>query len=153
MPRNISCNKCELCKGVKNVCIWGEGPVPCDIMIVGRDPGENEDVLGRPFVGPAGKMLDQLLVHGNIDRSKVYITNITKCRPPGNRQPTPDEKNVCQNYLLEEILAVNPKVIVTLGGDALEAITGLDKVMKIAGTTINIKKETFGKPEVFQRCV
>ena len=141
--RNSNCTDCGLCKGVNTVCLYGEGPESADIMFIGRDPGENEDLLGRPFVGRAGVLLDELMVHGGIDRSKVYVTNIVKCRPPGNRQPTDEEKAACLQYLKMEIGAVNPKMIVVLGADALKTLTGLDKIMKHAGTVIDIDKEDF----------
>ena len=86
--RNSNCNLCGLCKGANTVCLWGEGPTPCDIMIIGRDPGEQEDNVGRPFVGRSGQLLDELLQAAGLKRENVYISNICKCRPPGNRPHT-----------------------------------------------------------------
>jgi len=142
--RNPACNLCDLCKGVNTVCLWGEGPTPCDIMVIGRDPGADEDREGRPFVGGSGRLLNELLQVAGLPRENIYISNICKCRPPGNRPHTPKERNACRIYLDQEIAAVQPKVIITLGGDALEAITGQTQMMKFAGQVINFKSESTG---------
>lgn len=142
--RNPNCNLCGLCKGVNTICLWGEGPTPCDIMIIGRDPGEQEDKEGRPFVGRSGLLLNELFQVAGLKRENVYISNICKCRPPGNRPHTLEERSACRVYLDQEIAAVQPKVIITLGGDALEAITGQTQMMKLAGKVINFKNEDTG---------
>ena len=140
MPRNINCTNCSLYQNCRTICLWGTGPTPCDIMIVGRDPGEQEDQQGIPFVGRSGGLLNEWLKIAGLERNNVYISNIVKCRPPLNRTPTDPEKTACFPYLEEEIRAVNPKIIVTLGSDALEALTGLGQIMKVAGTLIDSEK-------------
>lgn len=139
--RNPNCNLCGLCNGVNTICLWGEGYPPCDVMVIGRDPGEEEDKIGRPFVGRSGKLLEELLQAAGLKREDVFISNICKCRPPGNRPHTSEERTACRVYLDQEIAAVQPKVIIVLGGDALEAITGQTQVMKLAGQTINFKND------------
>jgi len=139
--RNPNCNLCGLCNGVNTVCLWGEGPTPCDVMVIGRDPGEEEDKEGRPFVGRSGKLLKELLQAAGLKREDVFISNLVKCRPPGNRPHTSEERAACRVYLDQEIAAVQPKVIIVLGGDALEAITGQTQVMKLAGQAINFKND------------
>ena len=142
--RNPNCNLCGLCSSVNTVCLWGEGPTHCDVMIIGRDPGEQEDKEGRPFVGRSGQLLNELLQAAGLKREDVYISNVCKCRPPGNRPHTLTERNACRVYLDQEIATVQPKIIITLGGDALEAITGQTQMMKLAGQTINFKHEDTG---------
>lgn len=142
--RNPNCNLCGLCKGVNTICLWGEGPTPCDVMIIGRDPGEQEDKVGRPFVGRSGQLLNELLQAAGLKREEVYISNVCKCRPPGNRPHTLGERSACRIYLDQEITAVQPKVIITLGGDALEALTGQTQMMKLAGKVFNVKNKNTG---------
>ncbi len=136
MPRNSNCANCNLCQSVKTVCVWGEGPQNADVMFIGRDPGATEDEQGRPFVGAAGQILNELIEIAGLKRENVYISNIVKCRPPNNRPPTDDEKKACRTYLNEEIQKINPKIIVCLGGDSFEAITGYTGIMGYAGTYI-----------------
>ncbi len=140
--RNPNCTLCGLCNNINTICLWGEGPTPCDIMVIGRDPGAEEDNEGRPFVGRSGQVLNELLQAAGIKRENVYISNLVKCRPPGNRPHTLEERTACRVYLDQEIAAVQPKAIITLGGDALEAITGQTQMMKLAGQVINFKNET-----------
>ena len=109
-----SCDRCELCKGRHNM-VFGVGNPEAEIMLVGEGPGEQEDLQGIPFVGPAGKLLDDMLEMIDLDRSKVYIANIVKCRPPGNRDPKDTEQAACMQWLERQILLVNPKIIVCLG--------------------------------------
>jgi DNA polymerase len=107
-------------------------------MIIGEAPGQNEDETGRPFVGKAGQLLDKILESVKLDRKKdVYITNINKCRPPGNRVPTADEVAACKPYLLEQIRLIDPKIILMTGATAVKGLTG-DKrgITKIRGTWI-----------------
>ncbi len=113
-------------------------------MIIGRDPGEQEDKAGRPFIGRSGQLLNELLQAAGLNRENVYISNVCKCRPPENRPHTLRERKACQIYLDQEIAAVQPKVIITLGGDALEAITGQTQMMKLAGQVLNFKNENTG---------
>jgi len=109
---------CELCRlsQSRTQAVPGEGPAQADIMFIGEGPGFHEDRQGRPFVGAAGKFLEELLTSIGLDRTQVYITNLVKCRPPGNRDPKEDELEACtSSYLERQIEAINPKVIVTLG--------------------------------------
>ena len=142
--RNSNCNRCTLCNGVNTICLWGKGPTPCDIMIIGRDPGEQEDRSGYPFVGESGQLLDTLLHAAGLTRENVYITNLVHCRPPKNRPHTLEERNACRIYLDQEIASVQPKIIITLGGDVLEAFTGQTQMMKFAGKTFNITNKNTG---------
>ncbi len=108
------CTRCDLHKTRKHA-VPGEGPAQAEILFIGEGPGFYENEQGRPFVGAAGKFLDELLAKIGMDRSKVFITNVVKCRPPGNRDPQMDELKACQVYLERQIAAIDPKVIVTLG--------------------------------------
>ena len=114
LEKCLSCDRCELCKGRHNM-VFGDGNRDADIMFIGEGPGEQEDLQGIPFVGPAGKLLDDMLEMIDLDRSKVYIANIVKCRPPGNRDPKDTEQAACMQWLERQILLVNPKIIVCLG--------------------------------------
>ncbi len=108
------CTRCILHKSrVKSVP--GEGPEDAELMFIGEAPGFHENQQGRPFVGAAGKFLEELLASINMTREQVYICNVVKCRPPGNRDPRPDEIEACRPYLDRQIELVKPKVIVTLG--------------------------------------
>ncbi len=108
------CTRCELHRSRKHA-VPGDGPATAEIMFIGEGPGFYENEQGRPFVGAAGKFLDELLAKIGLDRSKVFITNVVKCRPPGNRDPQPEELEACRGYLERQIAAINPQVIVTLG--------------------------------------
>lgn len=108
------CAKCALHQS-RNKAVAGEGPEDAEIMFIGEGPGFHENEQGRPFVGAAGKFLDQLLAQANLTRESVFITNVVKCRPPGNRDPLPEELDACGEYLDAQIAAVNPSMIVTLG--------------------------------------
>ena len=109
-----SCTACELHKTRTN-CVFGTGDINADVLFVGEAPGDNEDKTGTPFVGRAGKLLDQYLYAVDIPREKVYIANILKCRPPKNRDPLPEEEAACIEYLRRQVKLINPKVIVCLG--------------------------------------
>jgi len=102
-------------------------------MFIGEGPGFHEDTQGRPFVGPAGQFLVELLASINLKRSDVFITNVVKCRPPGNRDPLPAEINACNDYLERQIAAINPQVIVTLGRHSMEKFFGGEKISSIHG--------------------
>jgi uracil-DNA glycosylase len=108
------CQRCGLCHGRK-LAVPGEGPAPAELMFIGEGPGFHENEQGRPFVGPAGHFLEQLLASIQLTRAEVYITNVVKCRPPGNRDPMPEEMAACKDFLDDQIAAVNPRLIVTLG--------------------------------------
>jgi uracil-DNA glycosylase family 4 len=108
------CTDCKLHHSRKNA-VPGEGPPDADLMFIGEGPGFHENEQGRPFVGAAGKFLEELLVSIDLTREQVFICNVVKCRPPGNRDPQEEEIEACSKYLDRQIRAVNPKVIVTLG--------------------------------------
>ena len=116
-----SCKKCPLYKHRTNP-VPGEGPSDARIMLIGEAPGYNEDKQGKPFVGRAGKLLGEMLKIIGLDRSKVFITNVVKCRPPGNRTPTKDEIKACSPFLDRQIDIIKPKVIISLGNVASEYI-------------------------------
>jgi len=102
-------------------------------MFIGEGPGYHEDKQGRPFVGPAGQFLDELLASINLKRSDVFITNVVKCRPPNNRDPLPAEIEACNDYLMRQIAAIKPKVIVTLGRHSMAQFFGSEKISAIHG--------------------
>lgn len=108
------CQKCALYHSRKNA-VPGEGPVNSEIMFIGEGPGFHENEQGRPFVGAAGNFLNELLAEAGLKRSEVWIGNVVKCRPPGNRDPLPEELAACNEYLDRQITAINPKIIITLG--------------------------------------
>lgn len=109
-----ACTACKLHLSRKQA-VPGEGPAKADYMFIGEGPGFHENEQGRPFVGAAGKFLEELLASIGLRREQVFICNVVKCRPPGNRDPLPDEISACSGYLERQILAVQPKAIVTLG--------------------------------------
>jgi len=108
------CQDCELGKHRTKV-VPGEGPEKTSILFIGEAPGWHEDQQGRPFVGPAGKYLEELLASINLRREQVYIANVIKCRPPGNRDPLPGEIQSCSKWLTRQIELIHPKIIITLG--------------------------------------
>ena len=116
-----TCTKCRLCES-RTHAVPGEGPEDAGVMFIGEGPGAREDEQARPFVGPAGQLLNQLLLQAGLRRPEVFITNIVKCRPPGNRDPMPDEVEACHEYLVGQIASINPAVICTLGRPALQTL-------------------------------
>ena len=112
------CTDCSLSEG-RTLAVPGEGPEQADLMFIGEGPGYHEDQQGRPFVGPAGQFLEQLLASIGMSRDQVFIANMIKCRPPNNRDPLPGEVTACSKYLDRQIQLVAPKVIVTLGRHSL----------------------------------
>ncbi len=102
----------------------GEGPATAAVLLIGEAPGKDEDLSGRPFVGRAGRILERALEAAGMSRDSIFITNVVKCRPPGNRKPQSSEMEACRPYLLAEIGAVQPQVIVTLGSTALRGLMG-----------------------------
>jgi len=121
----LACERCALAKTRKSV-VFGEGNPKADIVFVGEAPGEEEDNQGRPFVGRAGKLLDQLIERIGIKRSDVFICNVLKCRPPGNRDPEPDEAAACKEYLLAQLDIIRPRIICTLGRHAYNPLLETD---------------------------
>jgi DNA polymerase len=129
------CKKCSLCKTRKNI-VLGEGSKTSKILFLGEAPGRQEDLQAKPFVGSAGKFLNEILREAGLKRENIYITNIVKCRPPGNRAPRNDEIKACAPYLEEQIKELKPKIIVLLGNSAARAL--LDKTIQLTkahGTT------------------
>lgn len=110
----LECNKCSLCETRKNV-VFGGGNEHAEVMLIGEGPGEQEDKTGIPFVGRAGELLDTMLKIIDLDRDKIYIANIVKCRPPRNRDPLAMEKEACLPWLREQTRLINPKIIICLG--------------------------------------
>jgi DNA polymerase len=134
------CTKCELYKG-RTHAVPGEGPTHAEIMLVGEGPGATEDKQGRPFVGASGRFLNELLAQAGVTREDVWITNVVKCRPPGNRDPQLDEIETCtSNYLENQIKIVNPSIIVTLGRHSLSRFIQNAKITQIHGQMQKIGK-------------
>ena len=117
------CTKCRLAEGRTQV-VFGVGDSDADLMFVGEAPGFHEDQQGKPFVGQAGKLLDRLLAGIGLERDQVYIANVLKCRPPGNRDPQPDEIEACEGHLFRQIALIEPKVVATLGNFATKLLSG-----------------------------
>jgi DNA polymerase len=122
------CTLCRLCEQRRTV-VFGEGDPKAGVMFVGEGPGAEEDRTGRPFVGQAGKLLDRMIFALGFEREEVYIANVVKCRPPGNRDPREDEVAACAAYLDRQIDLIKPKVIVALGKPASRRLTGTNKPM------------------------
>ena len=132
------CTRCELHFSRKNA-VPGEGPADAGIMFIGEGPGFHENEQGRPFVGAAGKFLDELLADIDMKRSEVFITNVVKCRPPQNRDPLPDELSACSDYLDRQIQSINPKVIVTLGRYSMARFLPNAKISEVHGQAMQVK--------------
>jgi DNA polymerase len=118
-----TCTRCRLSQGRTQV-VYGVGDPDADLMFIGEGPGYHEDRLGEPFVGAAGQLLNRMLAEIEIPRERVYINNVVMCRPPGNRDPFPDETDACKPWLDERIALIDPVVIVTLGNWATRYILG-----------------------------
>lgn len=130
----LNCAKCPLSE-TRNSVVFGVGNPNSKIMFIGEGPGEQEDLKGEPFVGPAGLLLDDMLSIIDLDRSKVYIANIVKCRPPRNRDPLDEEQLACSEYLQNQIALVKPKIIVCLGRIAATRLIRPDfRITKEHGT-------------------
>ena len=127
------CTRCELHRS-RTKAVPGEGPTHAELMLIGEGPGATEDKQGRPFVGASGRFLDQLLEQAGVTRADVWITNVVKCRPPGNRDPLTDEVETCtSNYLQHQIEIVNPSIIVTLGRHSMGLFFKGAKITQIHG--------------------
>ena len=126
------CKKCELSFSRKHA-VPGEGPANAEIMFIGEGPGFHENEQGRPFVGQAGKFLDELLEKSGFKRQDVFITNVVKCRPPGNRDPQENELSACAEYLEQQIAAINPLVVITLGRFSMARYFNDAKISHIHG--------------------
>jgi uracil-DNA glycosylase len=119
----IACTRCRLA-ATRTQVVFGSGDPAADLMFVGEAPGFHEDQQGVPFVGQAGKLLDKLLAGIGLTRADVFVCNVLKCRPPGNRDPVPDEKEACEPYLFRQVELIRPKVIATLGNHATKQLSG-----------------------------
>ncbi|HKC21190.1 MAG TPA: uracil-DNA glycosylase, partial [Gaiellaceae bacterium] len=117
------CTRCALA-GARTQVVFGSGDPNADLMFVGEAPGFHEDKQGVPFVGAAGKLLDQLLAGIGLTRPDVYVANVLKCRPPGNRDPMPDEIEACESHLWKQIELIRPRVVATLGNFATKLLSG-----------------------------
>lgn len=121
----LACTACRLSE-TRHSVVFGVGDPGARLMLVGEAPGKNEDLQGEPFVGAAGRLLDELLGGIEMSRDEVYIANVLKCRPPGNRDPQPDEIDACKGYLREQIRMISPRVVVTLGNFATKLLVPTD---------------------------
>lgn len=130
--RIATCTDCGLCQ-TRTQAVPGEGPFDAEVMFVGEGPGFHEDQQARPFVGPAGRLLEELLATAGLRRSDVYITNVVKCRPPNNRDPLPMEIDACRAHLEQQIRLIEPKLIVTLGRYSLAWFFPRDSISKVHG--------------------
>jgi uracil-DNA glycosylase len=139
-----TCSDCALRAGCKNV-VPGEGSAEAEIMFIGEGPGQKEDELGRPFVGAAGKFLDEMLGVIGHKREDVYIANVVKCRPPNNRDPLPEEVAMCWPWLLEQIKIIQPKLIVTLGRHSMERFLPGYKISEVHGKAMRREIDGIGK--------
>lgn len=128
----LACSQCVL-RGTCRTVVPGEGSAEAEIMFIGEGPGQKEDELGRPFVGAAGKFLDEMLGIINLKRGEVFIGNVVKCRPPGNRDPLPEEAEACWPWLVKQIKIIDPKLIVLLGRHSMERFLPGQKISQIHG--------------------
>jgi uracil-DNA glycosylase family 4 len=139
VARQVSvCQKCSLHHSRK-LSVPGEGPVNAEIMCIGEGPGFYENEQGRPFVGQAGKFLDELLASAGLRREEVFITNVVKCRPPSNRDPLPEELTACSEYLDRQIEALNPRIIVTLGRFSMARYLVNARISDVHGQATNLR--------------
>ncbi len=137
------CQRCKLAKLGRTQVVFGVGNPNAEIMFIGEGPGFYEDRQGEPFVGAAGKLLNELLTSAGLSRSQVYIANVIKCRPPNNRDPEPDEVDTCKPFLMQQIEMINPKVICTLGNWATQTILGRKVgITKVRGQVIKHENAT-----------
>ncbi len=135
------CTKCDL-QYSRKLAVPGEGPVNAQIMFVGEGPGFHENEQGRPFVGAAGHFLEELLAGIQMKRQDVFITNVVKCRPPGNRDPKSEEIEACSDYLERQMQAIDPKVIVTLGRHSMGRFLPNAKISDVHGQAMKVRGRT-----------
>ncbi len=127
------CQRCKLA-GTRKTIVFGEGNPHAELVFIGEGPGADEDEQGRPFVGRAGKLLDRMILAVGLKREEVYICNIVKCRPPGNRTPEKDEVDACSPFLYRQIEAIKPRLICCLGAPAVRTVLGIKEgITKIRG--------------------
>jgi uracil-DNA glycosylase len=142
-----ACSKCVL-RSMCSRVVPGEGSAEAEIMFIGEGPGKKEDELGRPFVGAAGKFLDEMLGAIKLKREEIYIANVVKCRPPQNRDPLPEESEACWPWLQKQIEIIDPKLIVTLGRHSMERFLPSQKISQIHGKAMRRNISGLG-PRVF----
>ena len=138
------CEKCPLHENRTNT-VPGEGNAEADLLFIGEGPGKKEDELARPFVGPAGKLLEELLGTINLTREDVFIANVVKCRPPGNRDPLPEEVEACWPYLQQQVALINPKLIILLGRHSLDRFIPNMKISQARGKPMRREVENLGR--------
>lgn len=136
--QTAECTLCELHHSRKHA-VPGEGPSDAEIMLIGEGPGFHENEQGRPFVGAAGLFLEELLASVGFSREEVFITNVVKCRPPGNRDPQFDELQACNAYLERQIQTINPKAIVTLGRFSMARFLPNAKISQVHGQAVRVR--------------
>ncbi len=132
------CTRCPLARS-RTRAVPGEGPVPARVVFIGEAPGFYEDRSGRPFVGAAGRLLNQLLERAGLRRDQVFITNLVKCRPPGNRDPRPEEVEACRPYLEAQLALLQPQVIVTLGRFAMAHFLPQARISRVHGRVFRVE--------------
>ncbi len=140
--RVSSCTKCPLAQSRTNA-VPGVGNSKSDVIFVGEAPGRNEDLIGKPFVGTAGKILSEVLDEAGLKRDDIYITNVVKCRPPNNRRPLKEERDACQEYLSEELGLIHPKVVCILGNTAFNSLLDGDSITKNRGRLIKNNNQLY----------
>ena len=138
----VGCSLCKLSRSRKNA-VPGDGQTSAKIIFIGEAPGKNEDEKGRPFIGVAGRILDEALQKAGIERSQVFITNIVKCRPPGNRIPEDDERAACRPYLDRQISLIAPRIICILGATAYSSILGGNSITQNRGKIVKRKGQKY----------
>jgi uracil-DNA glycosylase family 4 len=138
----VGCSLCKLSRSRKNA-VPGDGQTSAKIIFIGEAPGKNEDEKGRPFIGVAGRILDDALQKAGIERSQVFVTNIVKCRPPGNRIPEDDERAACRHYLDRQISLIAPRIICILGATAYSSILGGKSITQNRGKIIKRKGQKY----------
>lgn len=138
----IGCPLCKLSRSRRNA-VPGDGQLSSKIMFIGEAPGKNEDEQGKPFVGAAGMILNQALEKAGIKRAEVFITNVVKCRPPGNRVPENDERSICRQYLDRQISLIAPKIICILGTTAYSSILGGKSITKNRGKIMERNRQKY----------
>jgi uracil-DNA glycosylase len=131
-----ACRLCDLAQE-RTCAVPGEGPTPARIMLIGEAPGREEDLTGRPFVGRAGRLLDQALAQAGVERSEVFITSIIKCRPPKNRKPKAGEIKVCLPYLMAQIEILKPDIVCLMGNVATGAVLGMNGIVSLRGQILH----------------
>ena len=136
------CTKCHLSKSRINA-VPGRGNIKSEVIFVGEAPGRNEDIQGKPFVGTAGKILNEALEYAGLTRDEVYITNVVKCRPPNNRRPSNEERDACKEYLSEEMKIIQPKIICILGNTAFNSLLDGESIIKNRGKIIKNNNQLY----------